>query len=63
MFFNDEYLINYLTDQIITKPIRKIDLRSSIHLSNFNNILIQLTIKTNGKEGNWNFSGHLDWCL
>ena len=59
-FFNDGYLISYTTDQITTKPILKIDLESSIHLFNFKNILTQMTIKTNGKEGNWNFGGHLD---
>ena len=29
-----------------------------IHFFNFNKILTQITIKTNGKQGNWNFSGH-----
>ena len=48
VFFDDEYLINYSTGHITTKPIRKIDLRSSIQLFNFNNILTQVTIKTNG---------------
>ena len=48
-FFNDEYLINYSTDHITTKPIRKIDLELSSYLFNFNNILTKITIKTNGK--------------
>ena len=39
VFFNVEYLINYSTDHITTKPIRKID------FFNFNNILPQITIK------------------
>ena len=63
VFFNDEYLINYSTDHITTEPIRKINLKSSIRHFNFNNILTPITIKTNGKQGNWNFGEHFDWYL
>ena len=61
--FNDEYLINYSTNHITTNLIRNIDLESSVHLFNFNNILTRITIRTNGKQENWSFGGHLDWCL
>ena len=61
--FNDEYFINYSTYNITTRPIQKIDLESSSQFFNFNNILTQTTIETNGKRGNWNFRGHLDWRL
>ena len=63
LFLNDEYLINYSTYNITTRPIRKIDLESASQFFNFNNILTQIIIKTNGKLGNWNFRGHLDWRL
>ena len=63
VFFNDEYLINHSTYNITTRPIRKIDLESSSQFFNFNNILTQITIKKNGKLGNWNFGGYLDWHL
>ena len=63
VLFNDEYLINYSTYKITTRHIRKIDLESSSQFFNFKNILTQITIKTNGKLGNWNFDGHLDWRL
>ena len=63
VLFNDEYLINYFTYNITTRPFRKIDLESSIYFFNFHNILTHITMKTNGKLGNWNFGGHLDWRL
>ena len=63
MCFLTTNLINYCTYHITTRPIRKIYLESSSQFFNFNNILTQITIKTNGKQGNWNFGGHLDWCL
>ena len=45
VFFNDEYLINYSTYNITTRPIRKIDSESSSQFFNFKNILTQITIK------------------
>ena len=61
MFCNDAYLINYSTDHITTKLIRKIDLKLSIHLFNFNHIFTEITIKTNGRQGNSEFYWTLDW--
>ena len=47
--------MNYLTDHITTKPIRKIESELFIHLLNFNYILTEITIKTNGSQGNSEF--------
>ena len=55
VFFNDQYLINYSTDHIPTKPIRKIKSELSIHLLDFNHILTEINIKTNDGQENSQF--------
>ena len=39
MFFNDQYHINYSTDHITTKPIRKFESKIYIYILNFDYVL------------------------
>ena len=55
VFFIDQYLINYTTKHITTKPVQKIESQVSIHLLNYNHISTEITIKTSGRQGKSEF--------